>query len=201
MLQLRTLAKRILIAALLASSIVYAADFVSFRARMLHPKPDNPLETVTALRILAIEQKGGKTEYTIDQLQPQQTAICVHSLFPHAGDPPCWYIKRKFAQPIPMSIFLFPELSSVGLFCDAASVQGRRSFVPNIRARLKSDSDFGALCICHQSLCVFFLLAHEFTLISACGASVRISPSHLATTTHARQFPNTFTAVRPISIS
>lgn len=89
--------------------MVYAADFVSFRIRMIHPKPDNPLETVTTLRILAIEQKGGKTEYTVDQLQPQQTAVCVHSLFPHAGDLPCWYLKRKFAQPIPMNIFLIPN--------------------------------------------------------------------------------------------
>ncbi|MFI5094992.1 MAG: hypothetical protein WCE50_04285 [Candidatus Acidiferrum sp.] len=106
MLPLRTYAKRILIAAVLAAALVYAGDFVYLRVRMLHPKADDPFETVTALRILAIEEKGGKTEYTIDELQPQQTAVCVHSLFPHSGDPPCWYLKRKFAQPIPMVIFL-----------------------------------------------------------------------------------------------
>jgi hypothetical protein len=73
---------------------------------MLHPQPGNPFETVTALRILAIDEKGNKTEYSIDPLQPQQTAECVHALFPHNGDPPCWYLKRKFAQPVPMAIFL-----------------------------------------------------------------------------------------------
>jgi len=99
------LVKRILIAAVSTITLVYAGDFVSVRVRMMHPKPGNPFETVTALRILAIDQKGGKTEYTIDQVQPQQTAECVHAWFPHNGDPPCWYLKRKFAQPIPMVIF------------------------------------------------------------------------------------------------
>lgn len=110
MLALRTLVKRILLAVVLAAALVYAADFVCLRVRMMHPKAGDPFETVTALRILAIDQKGGKTEYTLDQLQPQQTAVCVHSLFPHAGDPPCWYLKRKFAQPIPMTIFVVPRL-------------------------------------------------------------------------------------------
>jgi hypothetical protein len=76
---------------------------------MMHPKTNDPFETITALRVLAIGEKGGKTEYTLDQLQPQQTAVCVHSIFPHAGDPPCWYLKRKFAQPIPMSIWQVPR--------------------------------------------------------------------------------------------
>jgi hypothetical protein len=98
----RVLAKRILIAFVSAAVLVYAGDFVSVRVRMVHPKPGNPFETVTALRILAIDEKGNKTEYSVDPLQPQQTAECVHALFPHNGDPPCWYLKRKFAQPIPM---------------------------------------------------------------------------------------------------
>lgn len=112
MLRTRTLVKRISIAALAVLVLVYVGDFVSVRVRMLHPKPDNPFETVTALRILAIAQKSGKTEYAIDQLQPQQTAVCVHALFPHNGDAPCWYLKRKFAQPIPMSIWFVPWLGN-----------------------------------------------------------------------------------------
>lgn len=103
----RALWKSILIALVSAAVLVYAGDLVSLRVRMLHPKPGNPFETVTALRILAIDEKGNKTEYSVDPLQPQQTAECVHALFPHNGDPPCWYLKRKLAQPIPMAIFLF----------------------------------------------------------------------------------------------
>lgn len=101
----RTIAKRILIALVAIVAIVYACDFASVRVRMMHPKPSDPFETITALRILAIGEKGNKTEYDIDPVQPQQTAVCVHALFPHIGDLPCWYLKRKFAQPIPMAIF------------------------------------------------------------------------------------------------
>lgn len=101
----RTIAKRILIALVAIVAVVYACDFVSVRVRMMHPKPSDPFETITALRILAIGEKGGKTEYDVDPVQPQQTAVCVHALFPHNGDLPCWYLKRKFAQPIPMVIF------------------------------------------------------------------------------------------------
>jgi hypothetical protein len=101
----RKLAKLILITLVAVVAIVYACDFVSVRLRMLHPKPSDPFETITALRILAIDEKGGKTEYDVDPVQPQQTGVCVHALFPHNGDAPCWYLKRKFAQPIPMVIF------------------------------------------------------------------------------------------------
>jgi hypothetical protein len=106
---MRTLAKRILIALVLVVAIVYLGDFASVRVRMRHPKPNDPFETITALRILAIPQKDGKTEYSVDVQQPNQTGVCVHALFPHNGDLPCWYLKRKFAQPIPMVIFAFPE--------------------------------------------------------------------------------------------
>ncbi|MGC2526200.1 MAG: hypothetical protein WA639_00525 [Candidatus Acidiferrum sp.] len=108
---LSTIIQRVLIALLLAVALLYAGDYISVRVRMMNPKPNNPFETITALRVLAIGEKGGKTEYTLDQLQPRQTAVCVHSLFPHAGDPPCWYLKRKFAQPIPMSLYLVPEFA------------------------------------------------------------------------------------------
>jgi hypothetical protein len=103
----RTIAKRILIALVAAIALVYACDFASVRVRMMHAKPSDPFETITALRILAIGEKGNKTEYDVDPVQPQQTAVCVHALFPHSGDLPCWYLKRKFAQPIPMAIFPF----------------------------------------------------------------------------------------------
>jgi hypothetical protein len=103
------LVQRILLAVVSAVALVYVGDLASVRVRMLHPKPGDPFETVTALRILAIGEKGNKTEYSVDPVQPQQTAECVHSLFPHNDHPPCWYLKRKFAQPIPMTIFLVPN--------------------------------------------------------------------------------------------
>jgi hypothetical protein len=82
--------------------VTYACDFVYFRIRMTHPQSANPLETFTAPRLLAIAVKGGKTDYELDEQNPQQTWICAHSLFPQAGYSPCWYIKPKSRQPIPM---------------------------------------------------------------------------------------------------
>jgi hypothetical protein len=108
----RILAKRIGIALVVMVAIVYACDFASVRVRMMHAKPTDPFETITSLRILAIGEKGGKTEYDVDPVQPQQTGVCVHALFPHNGDLPCWYLKKKFAQPIPMTIFLFAKSGS-----------------------------------------------------------------------------------------
>jgi len=106
---MRRLLARILITVLLLVVLLYVGDFISVRMRMRHPQANDPFETVTALRILAIGEKGNKTEYTVDPVQPQQTAECVHSLFPHGGDPPCWYLKRKFAQPIPMTLLFSPH--------------------------------------------------------------------------------------------
>ena len=103
----RSIAKHILIALVAALALVYAYDFASVRIRMRHATATDPYETITALRILAIDEKGNKTEYDVDPTQPQQTGVCVHALFPHNGDMPCWYLKKKFAQPIPMVIAPF----------------------------------------------------------------------------------------------
>lgn len=101
---IRRLVTRVLLGIVAAFALVYIGDAISVRIRMTHATPGNPFETVTAVRILAIGEKGNKTEFTVDPVQPQQSAECVHSLFPHKGDLPCWYLKRKFAQPIPMAI-------------------------------------------------------------------------------------------------
>ncbi|OLC64230.1 hypothetical protein AUH73_00475 [archaeon 13_1_40CM_4_53_4] len=71
---------------------------------MIHPRPADPLESLKAVRLLAIPEKGGKTSYEIDQQNPEQTITCARSLFPHAGYSPCWYVKPRINQPIPMTI-------------------------------------------------------------------------------------------------
>jgi hypothetical protein len=98
----RTIIQRILIVAVAAFALVFGGDYLWFRVRMIHPKPGDPLETLTAARVLAIPEKGNKTSYEIDQQNPEQTVTCVHSLFPHSGYSPCWYIKPRINQPIPM---------------------------------------------------------------------------------------------------
>jgi hypothetical protein len=98
----RTLAKRTLGALLAAFALVYLGDCLSFRFRIMHAKPGDPLETLKALRVLAIPEKGGKMSYEIDQQNPEQTVTCAHSLFPHAAYSPCWYVKPRINRPIPM---------------------------------------------------------------------------------------------------
>lgn len=98
----RVVAKRILIAVLSAFAFTYCGDYLWFRVRLIHPKPADPLESFTGPRVLAIPEKGGKTSYEIDQQNPLQTTTCVHSLFPHAGFSPCWYVQPRLNQPIQM---------------------------------------------------------------------------------------------------
>ena len=98
----RHLLKRILIAAIAALALVLCGDYLSLRVRMLHPKPADPFESLKTLRVLAIPEKNGKTEYEVDARNPEQTVTCVHSLFPHSSYSPCWYVKPRISRPIPM---------------------------------------------------------------------------------------------------
>lgn len=100
--RLRLFAKRLLIFVACGLVIAYVRDFVYFRIRMIHPQSSNPVESFTAPRLYAIGVKGGKVDYELDQQNPEQTWTCAHSWFPQAGYSPCWYVKPKSRQPIPM---------------------------------------------------------------------------------------------------
>jgi hypothetical protein len=95
-------AKRALISFACSLAVTYVCDFMYFRMRRIHLQPSNPIETFTSPRLYAIAVKGGKVDYELDGQNPEQTWVCAHSLFPHAGYTPCWYIKPKSRQPIPM---------------------------------------------------------------------------------------------------
>jgi len=96
--------KRLLILIVLVLALCYPVDYLSVRIRMIHSKPTDPFESITSSRILAIPEKNGKTEFEVDAQNPEQTVVCVHSLFPHFGHSPCWYVKPRINQPIPMTI-------------------------------------------------------------------------------------------------
>ena len=87
---------------MLVLALLYGSDYLYLRVRMLHPKPASPFESLKALRVLAIPEKNGKTEYEVDTQNPEQTVTCVHALFPHSGYSPCWYVKPRINQPIAM---------------------------------------------------------------------------------------------------
>ena len=98
----RKLFKRILIGSAAAFAVLYVSDYVSVRIRAMHAKAADPFESLKSLRVLAIPEKNGKVEYEVDALNPEQTTTCVHSLFPHSGYSPCWYVKPRINRPIPM---------------------------------------------------------------------------------------------------
>ncbi len=102
MISLKTFSKRFLLASASFLAVGYFGDYLFLRLRMLHPKPADPFESLKTLRVLAIPEKNGKTEYEVDAQNPEQTVTCVHSLFPHMDYSPCWYVKPKLNQPIPM---------------------------------------------------------------------------------------------------
>jgi hypothetical protein len=97
--------KCLLISALAALCALYAGDELYFQYRIHSAKSAATFDSVDMQRVLAIHLKGGKVEYALDRQQPDQILKCVHSLFPHAGANPCWYLLRQSQKAIPMLIF------------------------------------------------------------------------------------------------
>jgi hypothetical protein len=86
---------RIFIVGLALVAIVYVCDDLSVRYRI--PKSHHPFGTVTVRRYDAIPEKNGKTEFAFEEPVAQ---TCVHSLFPHLGYQPCWYLSHHSEQRI-----------------------------------------------------------------------------------------------------
>jgi len=69
-------------------AVIYLGDYLAVR----FPGSRNPFGTVNIQPYYAIHLKNKKTEFDFNV--PPQTKVCVHSLFPHLGYPPCWYAAR-----------------------------------------------------------------------------------------------------------
>lgn len=80
---------RIVGAGVILALLTYVGDYVSVRYRI--SKGRAQFSTVTIQPYYAIHEKSGKTEYDFAEPQSQ---VCIHSLFPHFGYSPCWYVKR-----------------------------------------------------------------------------------------------------------
>src|ERR1700742_3640884 len=79
----------------------FILDYVVLRAKMMFPKLGEATGTVQMTRLYAIAQKNGRVEYELDANQPEVTMPCVHSLFPHMGNNPCWYLQQNAQNLIP----------------------------------------------------------------------------------------------------
>jgi len=82
---------RIVLGVLAALLLLYLAD--GFALYLRH----NPVGSIVVQRYDAIPEKNGKVEFAFEQPVPQP---CVRALFPHRGDPPCWYLSRHAEQRI-----------------------------------------------------------------------------------------------------
>jgi hypothetical protein len=95
------IAKRILVVSVASVIVVYLCDYLLARYRMANPKTRNALGYVKIQRTYVIPHKDGKAEFVFGE---PETQVCVHSLFPHSGYNPCWYVTRGNLKPIPMDM-------------------------------------------------------------------------------------------------
>jgi len=83
--------RRILIAVVVVLVCGYVTDDL-----VLHHRRQ-PLGSVMIQRYDAIAEKNNKTEF---DFEAPITQGCVHSVFPHMGYEPCWYLARHSEQRI-----------------------------------------------------------------------------------------------------
>jgi hypothetical protein len=81
--------KRIAVIVGLIVALIYAGDFLLVEYKVHWGK--KPFENVQVENYAAVPEKNNKVEFFFND---PDTEECVHALFPHAGDNPCWYDNR-----------------------------------------------------------------------------------------------------------
>jgi hypothetical protein len=89
----RRIVLRSLLAIVVLLAITYVADAAVFRYRLANQR--QPFGSVAVEHYTAVEHKDGRAELFFD---PPVQQTCVHSLFSHGGNPPCWYLTRHTEQ-------------------------------------------------------------------------------------------------------
>jgi hypothetical protein len=84
------------------AALVWVGDAVYVRARMSHKTQTDPVDSIKIRPLYVVPLKDGRAE--LDFGDPE-TQSCVHSLFPHLGYDPCWYVLRQSKKPIPIASF------------------------------------------------------------------------------------------------
>lgn len=79
--------------ALLLFGITFVVDWAVLRVRILGNW--QPYGSVTVRHYYAVAQKNNKVQFIFD---PPQPWTCVHSLYPHVGYFPCWYLSHHPEQ-------------------------------------------------------------------------------------------------------
>lgn len=91
---IRLLGKAVLVLGLLFGAI-YGGDYLS----VAFPRNGGAFGSIQVKPYYAVRKKNKQIEYMF--LEPQMRT-CVHSLFPHFGDEPCWYVERNRIERIEM---------------------------------------------------------------------------------------------------
>jgi hypothetical protein len=78
--------QRVVIVLVAAFVVTYGGDWAIYKLR------GSPTSTVTVNRFLTVPLKGNKIEY--DYVGTAEQA-CSVSLFPQAGQSPCWHLRRN----------------------------------------------------------------------------------------------------------
>lgn len=88
--------------ALIASlALAWLGDYVSVEHRMARKTSTDPVESIIVRPVYAVARKDGKDEFDFGDAQ---THTCIHSLFPHLGYSPCWYVIRQSQKAIPIGV-------------------------------------------------------------------------------------------------
>jgi hypothetical protein len=89
------IARRILLRSLLALVVTLAAVYLADTIYIHLLSPAKAYGSIQVNHYLITPLKNGRDEY---DFTGSEMKTCVNSLFPHSGDPPCWYLKRHTEQ-------------------------------------------------------------------------------------------------------
>ena len=92
LLGLRRIATAIALAVAALFLLAYAADWIQLQVR---ERRGSAYGSMLVVHTEAVREKGGKVEYFSDEPQPTS---CVHTIFPHEGEPPCWWLARHIDE-------------------------------------------------------------------------------------------------------
>ncbi len=92
-------ALRGLFAIVVLVAILWVGDWIWFQYRLSKHTTGDPLQSMRIEPTYAIPHKDGRAEYVFGE---PETVACARSIFPHGGDPPCWYLHKTASKPIQM---------------------------------------------------------------------------------------------------
>ena len=82
-----------ILAVFAVAAFAYVMDFSILHLRIAFN--GSPYGEVTVRPIYAVPQKNRSTEFLLGEPAEQR---CVHALFPHSSNSPCWYLERHKQQ-------------------------------------------------------------------------------------------------------